>query len=143
MKSTAAKHGANRVKTRRTASPVPVAVEAMQLLGRWTRLSPVRLGSAMNCSCCIAAPGVKVGDFEHDILGYLHDKHLGAGTPGIVPLLEGEAGFKSGGGGSVGALLRALARGEPKRADETGTRALLVDLARCIESIEEQQRGIA
>ena len=109
----------------------------------------------MSCSCCIAAPGVKLGDIEHDILGYLHDKHLGAGTPGVVPLLEREAGFKSGGGGSVGSLLRALARSKEKRSDESAdesanktvddsaARTLLADLARCIESLEEQQRGIA
>lgn len=113
----------------------------MNLLGRWTRLAPRGFGGGFSCSCCAIAPGVRVSDFEHDILGYLHDKHTAAGTPGVAELLATQADFQPGGAGSVLKLLRALAVGGGQGdaiADEA-KHALLADLARCLESIEEQQ----
>lgn len=125
----------------RTKPALDPALEAMTLLGRWTRLAPRGFGGGFSCSCCAIAPGVRVSDFEHDILGYLHDKHAARGTPGVAELLAIQADFQPGGAGSVVKLLRALAvaGGQSKAIGDDTRRALLADLARCLESIEEQQ----
>ena len=83
------------------------------------------------CSCGVGM-GVRLQDFEQQILDYLNDKHGAAA-------LE-RAGYRQGEAGSVTALLRAIAtQGAVERA--AGELALLADLERSIDSFDELHRG--
>jgi len=76
--------------------------------------------------------GVRLQDFEQQILDYLHAKHGAAAVE--------SAGYRQGEAGSVTALLRAIAmQGAAERPG--GQLALLADLERSIDSFDELHRG--
>ena len=93
------------------------ALTAVKLLGRWTRLRGRHLAAGPGCSCGAGAMSVRLQDFEQEILDYLRTKH-------------GEIV-----GESMVELLRGISRAPPP-----GTRALLKDLGRSLESFEELHR---
>ena len=105
------------VKTGKTLRQPQPAVVALQLLGQWNRISGGHIALSAGCSCGVAVPGVRVQDFEEQILEYLHGRHGG--------------GWKS-----VTDLLGAIARG----AEPAGP-AILQDLQRTLESFEQQHSG--
>jgi len=83
------------------------------------------------CSCGVDV-GVRLQDFEQQILDYLHARHGAAA-------LE-RAGYKQGEAGSVTALLRAFAT-QGAVEPSAGRLALLADLERSIDSFDELHRG--
>lgn len=96
---------------------VPVA--AMQLLGKWNRIARGHVALSAGCSCGVGVSNLQVQDFEQDILDFLRGRH-------------GDACSAE----SIAELLTGIARGR-----EAGAKALLADLARSVESFEEQHSG--
>lgn len=95
-------------------------VRALQLLGRWSNLGQSHVVFGAGCSCGITLPGMRITDFESDLLDYLASKHSG---------LRAE---------SIDALLRAIA------ADKVPKEAVLdaLDaLARALDSFDELHGG--
>jgi hypothetical protein len=99
-------------------------LEAVQLLGKWTRLAQghVLIGGG-NCSCGLGAGSLRIADFEQQILDYLRAKHPAAAK---AP--------------SVNALLGLLAA-RPANGDIGATLSLLSDLNRTLESFDEVHGG--
>jgi hypothetical protein len=103
------------------ARKLSAAVEATRLLGKWTKLAQGHVMFGSGCSCGVGV-GVRLQDFEPQILDYLRAKH---GDTGHTAITE---------------LLRAIATQDPGK--ESGTRlALLADLARSLDSFDELHRG--
>lgn len=112
--STASSAGA-RVAARKPSA----AIEATRLLGKWTKLAQGHVVFGAGCSCGAGFAGLRLADFEPQILDYLKTKHD----------LGGHAG--------VSDLLRSIA----KQGDGRGGLALLADLERSIDSFDELHRG--
>jgi hypothetical protein len=93
-------------------------IEAMDLLGRWTRLAQGHLPLGAGCSCGIPAASIRVTDLERDVLDYLASRHASAQ-----------------GAGSIAELLRAIAS-----SGGTAAWAVLADLDRSLESFESVHR---
>ena len=125
-----------RAKSGATKTP-SAAIEATRLLGKWTRLAQGHVMFGSGCSCGVGT-GVRLQDFEHQILDYLHAKYSAAGDPAIVNLLRERAGYREGEAGSVTALLRAIATQGVRNG---GHLALLTDLERSLDSFDELHRG--
>jgi len=81
------------------------------------------------CSCGVGV-GVRLQDFEQQILDYLRTKHGAA-------MME-HAGYRQGEAVSVTALLRAIATRVAGNGDHL---ALLADVARSLDSFDELHRG--
>jgi len=112
------------------AKKLSAAVEATRLLGKWTKLAQghVMFGSGWSCGVGV---GVRLQDFERQILDYLHAKH------GAAVVQRG--GYREE-AGSVTALLRAIAT-QGTVEQPAGQLALLADLERSIDSFDELHRG--
>ena len=97
-------------------------LEAVQLLGKWTRLSQghVVLGGA-GCSCGFGGANVRIDDFEQQILDYLRTKYAAAKSD------------------TIAALLREIAAGAAHGESEQ-LLGLLADLNRTLESFDELHR---
>jgi hypothetical protein len=113
------------------AKKLSAAVEATRLLGKWTKLAQGHVMFGAGCSCGVGV-GLRLQDFEQQILDYLNAKH-GA------PALE-RAGYRQGEAGSVTALLRAIAT-QGAVEQPAGRLALLADLEGSIDSFDELHRG--
>jgi hypothetical protein len=105
------------VKTRKIRRQPQPAVVALQLLGHWNRIAGGHVALASGCSCGVAVPGLRVQDFEEQILEYLHGRHGGRWT-------------------SISELLTGIARNA-----EMGGPEILQDLQRTLESFEQQHSG--
>ncbi|HET7199064.1 MAG TPA: hypothetical protein VFI86_10375 [Burkholderiales bacterium] len=93
------------------------ALTAVNLLGRWTRLSGRHVALASGCSCGAAPASLRLQDHEQQILDYLRARH----------------------GEIVGASMVELLRALSGRTDRAA-KALLGDLARSLDSFEELHR---
>lgn len=72
--------------------PAPRAVKALELLGRWMRISQGHLPLGSGCSCGAPAVSVRVSDLERDVLDYLGCRHAAArDASSIAELLRGVA----------------------------------------------------
>ena len=101
---------------------ISAAVEATRLLGKWTKLAQGHVMFGAGCSCGLGFPGLRLADFEPQILDYLGKRH----DTGKVT--------------SVPDLLRSIA----KEGDRKGERfALLADLSRSLDSFDELHRARA
>ncbi len=109
--------------------PLSAAFEATRLLGKWTKVAQGHVMFGSGCSCGVGV-GVRLQDFEQQILDYLHARHGAAAVE--------RAGYREGEAGSVTALLRAIAT---QGASDDGHLALLVDLQRSLDSFDELHRG--
>ena len=113
------------------AGPLSTALEATRLLGKWTKLAQGHVMFGSGCSCG-AGVGVRLQDFEQQILDYLHARHGAAAVE--------HAGYRQGEAGSVTALLRAIAT-QGAVGQHADRLALLSDLERSIDSFDELHRG--
>src|SRR5690606_13884199 len=95
-------------------------VRALQLHGRWTQLSRGHVVFGAGCSCGIAFPGMRITDFETDLLDYLASRHSA---------LRAE---------SVDALLRQIAAG---KIPEEAVPDALDALERALDSFDELHTG--
>ncbi len=97
-------------------------IEAIQLLGKWTRLAQghVLIGAG-GCSCGLAADSLRIEDFEQQILDYLR------------------AGYREAGKAErIATLLQSIA--QTAGGDASESLALLADLDRTLESFDELHR---
>jgi hypothetical protein len=99
-------------------------IEALQLLGKWTRLAQGHVVLGGNCSCGLAGGSLPIVDFEQQILDYLNGKYA----------------YKPGGPGNLGELLRSIAA-QPAGTDSVKWLSLLDDLKRTLDSFDEQHRA--
>ena len=113
------------------AGTLSTALEATRLLGKWTKLAQGHVMFGSGCSCGVGV-GVRLQDFEQQILDYLHARHGAAAVE--------RAGYRQGKAGSVTALLRAIAT-QGVVEQPAGQLALLADLERSIDSFDELHRG--
>jgi len=97
------------------------AVEATRLLGKWTKLAQGHVMFGSGCSCGVGV-GVRLQDFEPQILDYLKTKHGVSGFSGVPDLLRS-----------------IVKRSEGEK--HHGQIALLADLERSIDSFDELHRG--
>ena len=118
-------------KRAKPAGTLSTALEATRLLGKWTKLAQGHVMFGSGCSCGVGV-GVRLQDFEQQILDYLHTKHGAAAVE--------RAGYREGEAGSVTALLRAIAT-QGAVEQPAGQLALLADLERSIDSFDELHRG--
>jgi hypothetical protein len=102
------------------ARKLSAAVEATRLLGKWTKLAQGHVMFGSGCSCGVGV-GVRLQDFEPQILDYLRTKH---GDTGHTAITE---------------LLRAIATQDSGK-ESSARLALLSDLARSLDSFEELHR---
>jgi hypothetical protein len=102
------------------AKKLSAAVEAMRLLGKWTKLAQGHVMFGAGCSCGVGFGNLQLKDFEPQILDYLRTKH---GVSGFAHIPD---------------LLRTIAKEEEKG---DGRLALLADLSRSLDSFEELHRG--
>jgi hypothetical protein len=121
----------SRSRSSASRSSASVAIEATQLLGKWSVLSQRHLAFGAGCSMCAGFFGdVRTQDLERQMLEYLRGKH--STKPVVAALLaDGRA--------SISELLKSIAKLTAKRSEEID--ALLADMRRSIESIEELHRG--
>lgn len=101
------------------AKKLSAAIEATRLLGKWTKLAQGHVMFGAGCSCGVGV-GLRLQDFEPQILDYIKTKH-------------GVAGFSA-----VADLLRTIATRSEKVAEPL---RLLADLERSIDSFDELHRG--
>lgn len=97
------------------------AILAVRLLGRWTELARRHVPLGAGCACGPGLAGVKLADFESQVLDYLRSRHGGVSSSGIAELLSG------------------IAKGE-SAVPAAERDALLADLARTLESFDEVHR---
>ncbi len=110
---------------RRSARDSAAALEALRLLGAWTRLVQGHISLDSGCSCGGSLGSMPVAEFEIDIVDFLRGKHPAFAAQLAVPAQP------------IAALLRELAR--PSIAHSWSIEAqhtLLADLSRTIESFE-------
>ena len=130
------KRGDRDAAARKNLEPA-VAIEAMRLLGKWTLLAQQYVSSAGGCSCCAGFGGMPVQGFEQDILEFLHGRH--AAAAGISDLMTTRGGYKPNESGSIAEVLRAMATQADASIRAEDQLALLADLERSIDSLEEMQ----
>lgn len=129
-------------KASRAPAEAPSApIKAMQLLGRWTRLAQGHIAFGMSCSCCTDLGSVQVQDMEQHVLDYLDGKYRAAGVESVCRLLSERAGHREGQSGSIAELLRALASQADGSIRTEDQLAVLADLERSIDSLDELLRG--
>jgi len=97
-------------------------IEAVQLLGRWTRIAQGHILMGGGCSCGLPAVSLRIEEFEQQILDFLKGKH-------------GVAAQSA----SVAELLRAIAT-QAASVDRARALAVLADLDRTMESFDQLHR---
>jgi hypothetical protein len=146
MSKMASKGGLSRaVKTgassgRATSDPA-APIQAMQLLGRWTRMAQGQIGYGGGCACCTGFDNVQVKDMEQHILDYLDSKYRAAGAQALCALIAQRAGYRQAESGSISELLRAIAMQSDKSVAAEEQLSLLADLGRSIDSLDELMRS--
>lgn len=108
----------------------------MQLLGQWTGLGQSHVLLGGGCSCGLAAGSLAVGDFEQQILDFLHTKYATSGNDAAARLVREAADYELAKSGSLSALLRAIAANPPSEAP-----TVLADLKRTLDSFDEMHRS--
>lgn len=85
------------------------SLRAIQLLGRWGRISRGHVPfSGASCACSLGMGGITVMDFELHLLDYLYTKHQQSDT--ICALFK-NSGYVEGSSGTMAALFRAVTQG--------------------------------
>ncbi len=114
-----------------------LAVQALQLLGRWQRVSSGHIALATGCACGYGA-GVDLREIDELILDFLHNRFIN--VPALTAFVQQHAFAARGGAqrqGNLALLLRALA-GHPASLPPHHIHQLLLALEGSITSIEEQ-----
>ena len=128
-KATPAARGARAVP-----GSAELAVQALQLLGRWQRVCNGHLSFTSGCGCGYGA-AIDLRDFDDIILDYLLNRFSDA--PAVADYVNARAHLVAGNPGSLKALLRAVAAA-PAEVPQGQAHALLLALEASIASIEEQ-----
>ena len=116
------------------------AIEAMQLLGRWTRVAQGHIAFGSGCACGGADfCNLQAKDMEQHVLDYVDGKYRKREDFAICELLE-RSGYRKGEAGSIAEFLRLLATGERGIPDAL-QREVIADFARSVESLDQAMRG--
>ena len=113
-----------------------VPLQAMQLLGKWTRVAQGHLPMGMGCACAGGMEGVPASDLEVNILDYLHQKY--GPSSAVANLMREHAGYREFTSGRLTDLLKAVAT---KPLLDELAQQLLSDLAKTIDSFESMHSG--
>lgn len=118
-----------------SARPDPaLALRALGLMGRWTRLARGHIGIASHiaCACVLPFSSIPVAQIEEDLIDYLDDRHRAA--PAAVAVLA--RARESGAAPSLAALVRAIADAAAREAG-TALAVLLDDIDTWLTGIEK------
>lgn len=116
------------------AAATNVAVQALQLLGRWQRVRNGHLALSAGCACSFGA-SVDLREFDDLILDFLLNKF--AADAALCEFVRLGAGALPGQSSSLTLLLRGIAT-VPATLPAARVQAVLQALEGSIESIEEQ-----
>jgi hypothetical protein len=134
------KAGAKRAPSRKGGTAPPI--QAMQLLGRWSRVAQGHIGFGGGCACSGAEfCNLQAKDMEQHILDYIDSKYRAAGASRVCALLAERAGYKQSESGSIAELLRAIATEADPSIPEAQQVEVLADLGRSIESLDDALRN--
>ncbi len=141
MSNTLGKGGFGKVlKSSRAAAKAPDApLKAMSLLGRWGRVAQGHVAFGGGCSCGGGMGPVHMSEMEIYVMDYLAAKY--SGNAAIQSLLAERAGYKSNETGSIGEVLKAIATRSVEAVSNEDQLAMLADLERSIESLDEITQG--
>jgi hypothetical protein len=129
------KGAAKRPPRKGTTAP---PIEAMQLLGKWTRVAQGHIAYGASCNCCTADFGnLQAKDMEQHILDYIDSKYRAAGSTAVCDLLAQHAGYRHAESGSIAELLRAIATASGKSVRNEDQLSMLADIGRSIDSLDE------
>ena len=126
-----------RARAHAPSASAALAVQALQLLGRWQRVSSGHIALATGCACGYGA-GVDLREIDELILDFLHNRFIN--VPALTAFVQQHAFTARGGAqrqGNLALLLRALA-GHPAALPPHHIHQLLLALEGSITSIEEQ-----
>jgi hypothetical protein len=116
------------------------AIEAMQLLGRWTRVAQGHIAFGSGCACGGADfCNLQAKDMEQHVLDYVEDKYRKREDLAVCELLAG-TGYRKGEAGSIAEFLRVLATGVRTIPDAL-QREVIADVSRSVESLDQAMRG--
>jgi hypothetical protein len=128
---------AKRAQAVQTPDAQSIAIEALGLLGKWTKLAQRHLSAGGSCACSVDFGDIQVQDFEQQILDYLHNRH--GAKPAMAAVMAEQGRYRKAESGSLSELLRAFAM-QSAKVPAAESAELLGDLARSIDSIEELHR---
>ena len=139
MSKTLGKSGFGKAtKSARAAAP-DAPLKAMSLLGRWGRVSQGHVAFGGGCSCGGGMGPVHMSEMEMHVMDYLAAKY--ASNAAIQVLLVERAGYKPNESGNLGEVLKAIAMRSADSVKIDDQLAMLADLERSIESLDEITRG--
>ena len=139
MSKTLGKSGFGKsVKSTRAGAPPDAPLKAMWLLGRWGRVAQGHVAFGGGCSCGGGMGPVHMSDMEIHVMDYLAAKY--SGNAAIQSLLAGRAGYKPNEAGNLGEVLKAIATRSAEAVTNEDQLAMLADLERSIESLDEITR---
>ncbi|MFM9968711.1 MAG: hypothetical protein ACKVQK_09970 [Burkholderiales bacterium] len=124
-------------KARATAPDAPLL--AMSLLGRWGRVAQGHVAFGGGCSCAGGMGPIHMSQMELHVMDYLAAKY--ADNAPIQVLLVERAEYKPNESGNLGEVLKAIATREAEGVSSADQLALLADLTRSIDSLDEITRG--
>ena len=140
-KASNAKPGAGSSAKRPKKSTVSPSIEAMQLLGRWTRVAQGHIAFGSGCACAGGdICNLQAQDMEQHVLDYLDSKYRNIGAEGVCGLLT-STGYKKGESGSISEFLRVLATQSDLSIPPSQQAEVLADLGRSIDSLDQAMRG--
>jgi len=139
MSKTLGKSGFGKaVKSARAAAPPDAPLKAMSLLGRWGRVAQGHVAFGGGCSCGGGMGPVHMSEMEIHVMDYLAAKY--SGNAAIQSLLADRAGYKPNEAGNLGEVLKAIATRSADAVKNEDQLAMLADLERSIESLDEITR---
>ncbi len=131
---------AAKTSAKRSEADTAAPIQAMLLLGRWTKMAQGQIGYGGGCSCCVGFDNIQVKDMEQHILDYLDSKYRGSGAEKLRQLLAARAGYRPSEAGSISQLLQAIAMQADPSVPAEQQLELLQDLGRSIDSLDEMAR---
>ena len=140
MSKTLGKSGFGKaLKSTRSAAPPDAPLKAMSLLGRWGRVAQGHVAFGGGCSCGGGMGPVHMSEMEIHVMDYLAAKY--SGNTAVQSLLVERAGYKPNEAGNIGEILKAIATRSVEAVENEDQLAMLADLERSIESLDEISGG--
>jgi len=140
MSKTLGKSGFGKaLKSTRSAAPPDAPLKAMSLLGRWGRVAQGHVAFGGGCSCGGGMGPVHMSEMEIHVMDYLAAKY--SGNTAVQSLLVERAGYKPNEAGNIGEILKAIATRSVEAVKNEDQLAMLADLERSIESLDEISGG--
>ncbi len=127
------------MKSSRVAAPPDAPLKALSLLGRWGRVALGHVAFGGGCSCAGGMGPIHMSDMEMHVMDYLAAKY--SDNASIQRLLIERGGYKPNEAGNIGAVLNAIATRSADTVKPDDQIAMLADLERSIESLDELTRG--